>query len=121
MNPCRRLAAGHHPRVLPGWTAGGQQTALDRLRHAGPGAGQPRQVIPHHTSRIHTEDKAKVVDAGWGTAFMQFLASQAILHYIGQLLKNRMHSSLSSNHPVAIHPILQIVLVQNSMRRKKLN
>ena len=81
MNPCRRLAAGHHPRVLLGWTAGGKQTALDRLRHAGPGAGQPRQVIPHHTSRIHTEDKAKVVDAGWGTAFMQFLASLAILHY----------------------------------------
>ena len=32
------------------------------------------------------------------------------------ILKNRMNSSFSSNHPGAIHPILQIVLVQNSQR-----
>ena len=32
-----------------------------------------------------------------------------------------MNSLISSNHPGAIHPILQIVLVQNSWRSKELN
>ena len=45
----------------------------------------------------------------WGTEFIQLL------------LKNRMALSFSSNHPGANHPILQIVLVQNSQRGKKMN
>ena len=36
-------------------------------------------------------------------------------------LQNRMNSSFSSNHPGAIHPILQFALVQNSKRGKELN
>ena len=37
------------------------------------------------------------------------------------IFKNRMKSSFSSNHPGAIHPILQIVLVQNCQGGKELN
>ena len=37
------------------------------------------------------------------------------------ILKNLMNCSFSLNHPDAIHPNLQIVLVQNSQRGKELN
>ena len=37
------------------------------------------------------------------------------------ILNRRINSSFSSNHPGAIHPILQFVLVQNSLRRKDIN
>ena len=37
------------------------------------------------------------------------------------IFKNRMKSSFSSNHPGAIHPIFQFILVQNSWRGKELN
>ena len=47
-----------------------------------------------------------------GKEFIQFLAALAILHKDD--LNNRVNSSVSSNHPGAIHPILQFVLVQNS-------
>ena len=33
-----------------------------------------------HRRRIKTEEKAKVVDAVWGTELIQFLAALAILH-----------------------------------------
>ena len=33
-----------------------------------------------HKRRIKTEEKAKIVAAGWGTELIQFLAAQAILH-----------------------------------------
>ena len=36
-------------------------------------------------------------------------------------MKNRMNSSFSPNHPGAIRPILQFVLVQNSCLGKELN
>ena len=35
----------------------------------------------HHRRRIHTEEKAKVVAAVWGTGFIQFIAVLAALHY----------------------------------------
>ena len=56
--------------------------------------------------------KAKIVAAVWGTEFIQFLAALAILHHND--FKNRMISSLSSYLPGAIHPLLHIILVQNS-------
>ena len=62
--------------------------------------------------RINTEETAKVFAAAWGTELLQFLAALAILDQDD--LKKRIISSYSSNRPGAIHPILQIVLVQNS-------
>ena len=51
-----------------------------------------------HRRRINTEENAKVVAAVWGTEFIKFLAALAVLFkYSGE-----------------IHPILSIVLVQNS-------
>ena len=37
-------------------------------------------VSKQHRRKINTEEKAKVVDAVWGTAFIQFLAELAFLH-----------------------------------------
>ena len=42
-----------------------------------------------HRRRIYTEEKAKVVATVWGTEFIQFLATLAILHQDD--LKNRMN------------------------------
>ena len=56
--------------------------------------------------RINTKEKSKVVAAVGGQNLFNFL------HY-RTVLKNRMNSSFSSNHPGAIYPILQIVIVQN--------
>ena len=61
---------------------------------------------------IYTEENAKVVSAIWGTKWIQFIATLAVLHQDD--LKKGMNSSYSSYRPGAIHPILQIVLVQNS-------
>ena len=55
-----------------------------------------------HRRRIKTEEKTKVIAAVWGTEFCT-----------RTILKNRMNTSYSSNHPGAIFPILQIILVQN--------
>ena len=33
----------------------------------------------HHSRRMHTEEKAKVVAAVWGTDFIQFWAALAVL------------------------------------------
>ena len=60
---------------------------------------------------INTEEKAKVVAAD-GTELIQFLAAQAILPRT--ILKNRINSSFSSDHPLAVHLIHQSVPVQNS-------
>ena len=59
---------------------------------------------------LNTEEKAKVVAAVWGTEFIKFLASQAILHQD----EAQDEFILFSNHPCAIHPNLQIVPMQNS-------
>ena len=76
-----------------------------------------------HRRRITTEEKAKVVAAVWGTELIRFLAMLAILHQDD--LKKGMNSSYSSCRPGAIHPtihpILQIVLVQNSQHGKEMN
>ena len=61
---------------------------------------------------INTEEKAKVDTAVWGTELIQFLAAQAILPRT--ILKNRINSSFSSDHPLAVHLIHQSVPVQNS-------
>ena len=60
-----------------------------------------------HRRRINKEERPKVVPAVWGSEFIKFLAALAILHY-RTILKNRMNSSFSLNHP-----ILQNFLVQN--------
>ena len=62
--------------------------------------------------RLQKEEKAKVVAAVWGMELIQFLAPLAILHQDD--LKKGMNSSYSSYRPGAIHPILQIILIQNS-------
>ena len=63
-----------------------------------------------------------VVAAVWGTEFIKFLAALAIwLFRTWIILKNRGNLSFSFNLPGAIHPILQIVLVQNSLRDKEFN
>ena len=67
---------------------------------------------PIHRRRVQTEEKAKVVAAVWRTELIQFLAALAIVH--PDDLKKGMNSSYSSYSPGAIHPILQIVLVQIS-------
>ena len=61
-------------------------------------------VTGHHRRRIKTEEKAKVVASIWGEELMHFLAALAVLPRT--ILKNRMNPFLS-NHPGAIHPILQ--------------
>ena len=71
-----------------------------------------RLVWCSHRRRIKTEKKAKVVAAVWGTELIQFFAVLAILHQDD--LKKGMNTSYSSYRPVAIHRILQIILVQNS-------
>ena len=75
--------------------------------------------ISHHRRRIKTDEKAKVVAVVWGTAFIQFNAALAILHQFD--LKKAMNLSFSLYRPGAIHPILQIVLVQNSKHGKEMN
>ena len=57
-------------------------------------------------ARKKTEEKAKVVAAVWGTEVIQFLAVLGVLQY-RTMLKKRM------NHPCAIQPIPEIVLLQN--------
>ena len=69
-------------------------------------------VTDKHRRRIKTEEKAKVLAAVWGQNLFNSLPRE--LFCAGTILKNRMNSSFTSNHPGAIHPILQIVLVQNS-------
>ena len=68
---------------------------------------------------IMTEEKANVVAAIWGTALIQFLAGLATVAQDD--LKKEMNSSYSSYRPGAIYPILQIVLMHNSLRSKEIN
>ena len=56
-----------------------------------------------HRRRINTKEKAKVIAAVRGTKFIQFLASLAI--FIWKILKKRINSFSSSNHPGAIFRI----------------
>ena len=72
-----------------------------------------------HRRRINTEEKATVVAAVWGTEFIQFLALLAIFH--GTILKNRKNSSFTSNHPGAIHPVLQSSYSAKQLRSKEFN
>ena len=57
---------------------------------------------PAHRRRIctiYTEEKAKVVAAVWGTEFIKFFTTLAILHQDD--MKKRMNSSYSSKRPGA--------------------
>ena len=73
-----------------------------------------------HRRRIYTEVKAKVVAAVRGTESIQFLT--VLLFCIRRIyLKFRMNSSFSSYHHGTIHPLIHIILVQNSYRGKKFN
>ena len=56
-----------------------------------------------HRRRINTKEKAKVIAAVRGTKFIQFLASLAI--FIWKILKKRIYSFSSTNHPGAIFRI----------------
>ena len=64
--------------------------------------------------KIHTEEKANVVAAVWGTELRQFLAALAILHLDN--LKNTVgwFGTGRVEEWGAKQPILQLVLVQNS-------
>ena len=67
---------------------------------------------PHrHTRRINTEKRQRTsLFFGWQNIHIQFHAAQ--LFCTRTILKNRINSSFSSNNPGAIHPILQIIMVQ---------
>ena len=52
-------------------------------------------VLYCHRRKIYTEEKANVVAASWGTAFLQFLVALAILHK--DELKNRLICTLFFN------------------------
>ena len=79
-------------------------------------------TVLYSRRRINKEEKAKNVAAVWGTEFIQFLAALATEFCTGRfeeqdefilLFKSSWcNSSFSSNHPDAIHPFLQIILVQ---------
>ena len=85
-----------------------------------------------HRRRINTEEKAKVVVSVCVEEFIQFIAALAVL-FIGRfwrilkdevlLLSNLPGSipSFLSNHPGAIHPIIQNCPRKNSWRSKELN
>ena len=72
-----------------------------------------------HRRRINTEEKANIVAFVWGTELIQFLVELSIFHQDD--LKKVMNSSYSSFCPHVIHPILKIILVQNSQRGKEMN
>ena len=57
--------------------------------------------------RISTEEKSKILAAVWRTEWIRFIAALAMLQEKDEFI-------VSSNRPGAIHPICQIVLVQNS-------
>ena len=57
--------------------------------------------------RISTEEKSKILAAVWRTEWIHFIAALAMLQEKDEFI-------VSSNRPGAIHPICQIVLVQNS-------
>ena len=74
----------------------------------------PLPVRLEYRRRLKTEEKAKVVAAVWGIVLIIFLAAIAILHQDD--LNKGMSSSCSSYSSYllgAIHPILQIVLLQS--------
>ena len=81
-----------------------------------------------HRRRIKTEEKAQVVAAVWGKELIKFLASYFAAgcfderdEFILFFLLSRCNSSYSSYRPGTIHPILQIVLVQNSKHGKEMS
>ena len=53
------------------------------------------QLRTQHRRRMGTEEKAKVVASVWGTEFVQFLATLAVLPR--SMWKNRMNSTFSFN------------------------
>ena len=71
----------------------------------------PLPVRLEYRRRLKTEEKAKVVAAVWGIVLIKFLAAIAILHQDD--LNKGMSSSYSSYLLGAIHPILQIFLLQS--------
>ena len=66
--------------------------------------------------RIKTEEKAKVVAAVWGEEFIQLLAALAILPRT--IWRTGWIHPFVSNHPGAIHPILQIVQCKTASAAK---
>ena len=74
-----------------------------------------------HRRRRKTRERAKVVAAVWGIQnLLTSFDALATVFCTRTIMKNRMNSSFSSKQPEAIHPILQIVLLQNSSREKEL-
>ena len=80
-----------------------------------------------HKIWVYTEEKAKVVTAAWGTELIQIPAMIDILHqddlkkgdeFVLFFILSLCNSSYSSYRPSAIHPVLQIVLLQNSVAIK---
>ena len=69
----------------------------------------PVVFISGHWRRVNTEEKAKVVAAVWGAHNLSN-SLPCKLFCTRTILKNMINSSFSSNHPRAIHHILQIIL-----------
>ena len=69
--------------------------------------------------RIKTEEKEKVVASVWVAVFIKFLAALDILYQND--IKGGNGFIFSSNHPGAIHPIIQKRPTQNSLCDKELD
>ena len=72
----------------------------------GEGADDSECNLSYHRRRINKEEKAKVVAAVWGTAFIQFFVTLATVFCTRTVLRKRMNSSFSLNHPGVVNPIL---------------
>ena len=68
------------PVLPPHIVRPGDELPLPVPVHQGPQLGDHVLQTLHHRRRICREEKAKVVDASWGTELVQFLAVLAILH-----------------------------------------
>ena len=64
------------------------------------------QILTVSSRRINTEEKAKVVAAGWGAEFIQFLAALAILPRT--ILKNSVARNLIKQKRRPLHFLLSL-------------
>ena len=90
-----------------------------------PGLVFMKSFLVLHSSDFRTcitkkKDKDKREDKG-GLCCLREKCIQSLPRFRSRFRKIGLNSSCSSNQPGAIHPILQIVLVQNCWRSKELN
>ena len=106
----------HHPKVNQNpadFCRGPVESASSELE-------QRKHTVYDHRRRINAEEKTKVVAAVWGAEFIYFLAALAIFCLGGFWRIGWIHTFLS-NHPGALHPIIQNCPRQNSKHGKEFN